>query len=85
MQESSLEDSYEQVEQQDVGKEQVNAKHDDSEPLREGRGLVFIQHRTLGLQSIRAVHAAGLDVKCSICTVQTKPGDIMMTQLSFTS
>lgn len=25
----SLEDSYEQIEQQNVGKEQVNAEHDD--------------------------------------------------------
>lgn len=49
MEEDSLEDSYEQVEQQYVGKEQVNTKHDDGEPLREGRRLAFIQHRTLWL------------------------------------
>lgn len=65
--ENSLEDSYEQVEQQYVGKEQVNTKHDDGEPLREGWCLVFIQHRTLGLQRIAAIHAAGIYVKRSVC------------------
>lgn len=62
-----LKDGYEQVEQQNVGKEQVNAKHDDGEPLGEGGQLVVVQHRTLWLQTIRAVDAARLDVKCSIC------------------
>lgn len=62
-----LKDGYEQVEQQNVGKEQVNAKHDDGEPLGEGGHLVVVQHRTLWLQTIRAVDAARLDVKCSIC------------------
>lgn len=70
MEEDLLEDSNEQVEQQYVGKEQVNTKHDDGEPLGEGGGLVPIQHRTLGLQMIGAVHAAGVDIKCSICTGQ---------------
>lgn len=70
MEENSLEDGYEQVEQQDVGKEQVNTKHDDGEPLGEGWCLVFVQHRTLGLQRIGAVHAAGVDVKGSICRGQ---------------
>ena len=46
---NSLEDGDEQVQQQYVGKEQVNTKHDDGEPLGEGWHLVFIQHRTLGL------------------------------------
>lgn len=70
LEEDLLEDSNEQVEQQYVGKEQVNTKHDDGQPLREGGGLVLIQHRTLGLQIIGAVHAAGVDIKCSICTGQ---------------
>lgn len=65
--ENSLEDSYQQVEQQYVGEEQVDTQHDDGEPLGEGRGLVFIQHRTLGLHTVGAVHAAGVDVKISIC------------------
>lgn len=58
--EHSLEDSDEQVEQQNVGKEQINAKHDDGEPLGEGGHLVFIQHRTLWLQTICAINAARL-------------------------
>lgn len=40
--ENSLEDGYEQVEQQYVGKKQVNTEHDDGEPLREGWCLTFI-------------------------------------------
>lgn len=36
MEENSLEDGYEQVEQQYVGKEQVDTQHDDGEPLWEG-------------------------------------------------
>lgn len=68
--ENSLEDGYEQIEQQYVGKEQVNTKHDDGEPLGEGWRLVFIQHGTLGLQRIGAVHAAGVYVKRSICRGQ---------------
>lgn len=63
-----LEDGYEQVEQQYVGKEQVNTEHGDGEPLGEGWRLVFIQHRTLGLQRIAASQAAGVQVKRSICT-----------------
>lgn len=70
VEENSLEDSYEQVEQQYVGKEQVNTKHDDGEPLGEGRCLVFVQHWTLGLQRIDAIHAARVYVKCSICRQQ---------------
>lgn len=87
MEENSLEDSYEQVEQQYVGKEQVNAKHGDGEPLREGWGLVFIQHRTLGLQTIRAIHAAGVYIKRSICTGQTEcfTSDLLWLHNSFTS
>lgn len=65
--ENSLEDSYEQVEQQNVGKQQVHTEHDDGEPLGEGRRLVVIQNGTLGLQTIRAVQAAGVYVKRSIC------------------
>lgn len=65
--ENSLEDSYEQVEQQDVGKEQVDAKHDDGEPLGEGGHLVVVQHRAFWLQVIRAVNGALLYVKHSIC------------------
>lgn len=64
--ENSLEDSNEQVEQQNVGKEQINAKHDDGEPLGEGGHLVFIQHRALWLQAICAINATRLYVKCSI-------------------
>lgn len=63
----SLEDRYEQVEQQDVGEKQVNTEHDDGEPLREGWCLVFIQHGTLGLQRVGAIQGAGVYVKCSFC------------------
>lgn len=68
----SLEDSYEQVQQQYVGEEQVDAEQDDGEPLGEGWCLVFIEHRTLGLQTIRAVHGAGVDVKRSIFAGKTQ-------------
>lgn len=68
----SLEDSYEQVQQQYVGKEQVNAEQDDGEPLGEGWRLVFIEHRTHGLQTIGAVHGAGVDVKRSIFAGKTQ-------------
>lgn len=70
VEENSLEDGYEEVEQQYVGKEQVNTKHDDGEPLGEGWCLVFIQHWTLGLQRISAIHAASFYVKRSICRQQ---------------
>lgn len=58
--EYSLEDSDEQVEKQNVGKKQINAKQDDGEPLGEGGHLVFIQHWTLWLQTICAINAARL-------------------------
>lgn len=64
---NSLEDGYEQVEQQYVGEEQVNAKHDDGEPFWEGWHLVVIEHGTLGPQRIAAIHGAGVDVEFSIC------------------
>lgn len=65
--ENSLEDGYEQVEQQNVGKQQVHTEHDDGEPLGEGRHLLLIQHRTLGFQRVGGVHAAGVHVECSVC------------------
>lgn len=61
--EDLLEDGDQKVEQKYIGEEEVNAQHDDGEPLREGRGLVLIQHRTFGLQGVGAVHAAGVQVK----------------------
>lgn len=70
--EHSLEDGYEQVEQQYVGKEQVNTEHDDGEPLRECWGLAFVQHGTLWLQRIGAVHTARVEVKSGICGGQRK-------------
>lgn len=83
IEQNSLEDSYEQVEQQYVGKEQVNTNHNDGEPHGEGWGLVFIQHRTLGLQGIVAIHAAGVYVKRSICRGQRDcflSGNILIKQ-----
>ena len=45
----SLEDGDEQVEQQDVGEQQVHTEHEDGEPGREGGHLVVVQQRALGL------------------------------------
>lgn len=79
--ENWLKDSYEQVEQQNVGKEQVNTKQDDGEPLGEGGHLVLIQHRTLWLQMICTVDAARRYVKRSICWSQTKGFPCFHTKL----
>ena len=55
----SLEHGNEQVEQQDVGEEQVEAEQEDSQPLREHRLLTrLVDLGALGLVGVRAVGAA---------------------------
>ena len=55
----SLEHGDEQVKQQDVGKEQVEAEQGDSQPLGEGRCLSRpVALRTLRLVGVRAIGAA---------------------------
>ena len=62
----SLEDGYEQVEQQYVGEQEVDTQQEDGEPLWEDGHMILIQHRAPGLQWVVPIHRAGAVVKLGI-------------------
>lgn len=59
-----LEHGDQEVEQQDIGEEQVQAEHRDREPLGKGRCLPRrIDLRAFGLVGVRAIGAAAFQVE----------------------
>lgn len=62
----SLEDGDEEVEQKDVGEQQIDTQHDDGQPFWEGRYVFIVQHGTFGLQRIGAVHTTAAHIKLSV-------------------
>ncbi len=62
----SLEDGDEEVEQKDVGEQQIDTQHEDGQPFREGRHVLVVQHGTFGLQYIGAVHSTAAHVELSV-------------------
>lgn len=67
-----LEDGDEEVEEQYVGKQQVNTQHNDGQPFREDWKVVIIQHGTLGLQCICAIHSAAVYTKLCVWITKTE-------------
>lgn len=85
----SLEDGDEEVEQKDVGEQQIDTQHEDGQPLWEGRHVLIVQHGTFGLQRIGAVHTTAAHIKLSVwittytnISFPTKSEYLWMTKLT---
>jgi len=59
----SLEDSDEEVEQQNVGEQQIDTQHDDGQPFGEHRQAIVVHLGAFGLQRVRGFQTAAALIK----------------------